>query len=98
MDDRYPPVTHNPNYIPPHHLGYPPTEHYPPAQSYYHNHHQYSNQTPYQRQNNYQANWRSRGQNNWRQPCNNTSNIMEIGKFFVRAEQALNAIQRRSRG
>ncbi|PLW18504.1 hypothetical protein PCANC_12275 [Puccinia coronata f. sp. avenae] len=94
MDIRSPPITQNQNsyYTPPHHLGYP---HQPHQQPGYNNYHYYG-QTPYQRPNNNNS-WRGRGRNNWRRPRDTTSNMMEIGDFFVRAERALNAMQQRGR-
>ncbi|PLW22852.1 hypothetical protein PCANC_28687 [Puccinia coronata f. sp. avenae] len=104
----------NSHYIPPHHLGYPynpyhtnpqqvgyqgQTEYSPPAgyQPPIENASQQQSRQPnsHTRQGNNQN--RGRGRNRQRNR-DSTSNMMEIGNFFVRAERALNAIQRRGRG
>jgi hypothetical protein len=54
---------------------------------------------PYARPGNNQNRGRGRNNNNNnRRNQDSTSNMMEIGNFFVRAERALNAIQRRGQG
>jgi hypothetical protein len=74
---------------------YYPQNDYPPQAEYRqqasHQHRQY---TPYARPGNNQNRGRGRNNNN-RRNQDSTSNMMEIGNFFVQAERALNAIQRR---
>jgi hypothetical protein len=53
--------------------------------------------SPYQRPNINRGRGRGRN-NNWNWNQDSTSNMMEIGSFFVRAKQSLNAIQRRGQG
>jgi hypothetical protein len=111
----YPLTTQNANYIPPHHLGYPPSynpssqhagyQHhsvYPPTAGYHppaeqEKNYQAPNHSPYQHPNNNRGQGRGRN-NNWKRNQDLTSNMMEISNFFVRAKQALSALQRRGRG
>jgi hypothetical protein len=103
----------NANHIPPHHLGYPPTydHQYQQGQTHTYQSSQYpqyadnpqtylgyqghNHNHPYQRNNHYC--WRG-CRSNWRRPQDATSSMLEIGHFFIRAEQAMNAMQRRGRG
>ncbi|PLW15601.1 hypothetical protein PCANC_24120 [Puccinia coronata f. sp. avenae] len=103
----------NANHIPPHHLGYPPTYDHQYQQGQTHTYQssqypQYSDNPQtyseyrghnhnhlYQRKNQYR--WRGHG-SNWRRPQDATSSMLEIGNFFIQAERAMNAMQRRGRG
>ncbi|PLW44502.1 hypothetical protein PCASD_11500 [Puccinia coronata f. sp. avenae] len=74
--------------------GYPPQADYRQQTSHQHRHY-----TPYACPGNNQNRGRGRNNNNNnRRNRDSTFNMMEIGNFFVRAERALNAIQRRGQG
>jgi hypothetical protein len=84
------------------HAGYHPQGGYLQPPSYppptgTENRYQHPYPSPYRRPNSNQGRGRGRN-NNWNRNQDSTSNMMEIGSFFVRAERALNAIQRRGRG
>ncbi|PLW41128.1 hypothetical protein PCASD_11851 [Puccinia coronata f. sp. avenae] len=107
-DSRYHPASQNVIYqIPPHHLGYPYNTHHLANQYQVPNKHSpqtgyhYQNENVSHRQNNLprQGNNQNRGRGRNRQRNrDSTSNMMEIGNFFVWAKRALNAMQQRGRG